>query len=272
MFDHKNTYMSGSVVFSLGIGIERVLHDCLHSQLLGTGKSLNGSAIIYLAEAGFWKPFPSGTYEVALTEVLREAHKHLLQWKKHHHLQMSQPRFTAARLSRKHRKMYPSLACKGVASKVISFWIAECTMVHASTPGASHLDKLVSACTHSYASALKVMSTANVIMTPAEAEQYYQNCMLHLQTFAMLHKMGRSAVRKEPNRALWQLLTKHHHYYHHAKTTRRERINPSMSQLLSAEDWVGKIGRIARSTHKKNLSLRTLERYLALLYISLNRI
>ena len=64
----------GSVVFNLGISIDRVLHDCCHSQLLGTGKTANGSAIIFLAERGFWGEFSSqGTYADVLADVLSKS-------------------------------------------------------------------------------------------------------------------------------------------------------------------------------------------------------
>lgn len=75
---------SPSVVFtSLGIGPDRVVHDSMHGQLLGTGKVSNGSGIVYLAESGFWNPFQtSGTYPDALQYSLQLAHKDFLAWKK----------------------------------------------------------------------------------------------------------------------------------------------------------------------------------------------
>ena len=50
-------------IFSIpGSRLERVLHDVMHSQLLGTGKTLNGSVLTYLAEAGMFGPFSNGLY------------------------------------------------------------------------------------------------------------------------------------------------------------------------------------------------------------------
>ena len=252
--------------------MDRVLHDCLHSQLLGTGKTANASAIIYLAEAGFWGDLPGGTYHDALAVVLRQAHQHFLRWKKANHLQASQPRFTPARLGRKTRMSYPVLSCKGIPSKVVTFWVANCCVEHAARPGSTNLDCMVSTCMHSYASALKIMGSAGLILSVQEADNYHNAVMLHLQSYAALHKLSRAAQKKEINRTMWLLICKHHHYFHHAKTTKWERLNPSMSQLLAAEDWVGRVGRIARSTHKSNVSLRTLERYLSLVYLELSKI
>ena len=263
---------AGSVVFSLGISLDRVLHDCLHSQLLGTGKTANASAIIYLAECGFWGPFPGGLYQDALAGVLRQAHVHFLAWKKQHKLQASQPRFTPSRLGRKTRMCYPVLSCKGIPSKVVTFWIANCCFEHAAREGATDLDRLVSTCLHSYANSLMVMDASGLILSEQQSEEYYKSVMLHLRAYAALHSRSRTATGRQPNRTSWYLLCKHHHYYHHAKTTRQERINPRISQLLAAEDFVGKIGRISRATHKGNVSLRTLQRYLCLLHLELAKL
>ena len=264
--------MSGSVVFNLGVPLDRVLHDCLHSQLLGTGKTANASAIIYLAESGFWGAFPRGLYLEALTAVLRQAHVHFLKWKRENHLQASQPRFTPARLGRKTRMQYPVLSSKGIPSKVVTFWIANCCVQHAARPGSTEVDRLVAVCLRSYADSLRSMDQSGLILQEHEADHYHRAVMLHLQTYAALHSKSRESKGKQLNRTMWLLICKHHHYYHHAKTTKLERINPRVSQLLAAEDFVGKIGRIARATHKGNVSLRTLERYLALVYVELIKV
>lgn len=204
--------------------------------------------------------------------VLRQAHVHFLNWKKQHKLVVSQPRFTPARLGRKTRMNYPVLSSKGIPSKIVTFWITHCCVEFASRPRATDLDRMVSTCLHAYASALRTMDTAGLVMTEEEAESYYQSVSLHLLSYAALHTKSRHATGREPGRTMWYLLTKHHHYYHHAKVTRCERINPRMSQLLAAEDWVGRLGRIARATHKGNVSRRTLERYLCLVHLELNKL
>lgn len=261
----------GSIVFDLDIPISRVLHDTMHGQLLGTGKAVNGSAIVYLAEAGFWGPLDKGIYEHVLAERLREAHKQFLTWMREHRIRVSQPRFTPARLNRKLRSSYPSLSSKAIPSKTVSFWIAECAVAYAGRADASTVDRLVATCLHSYTTALRIMDTADMVMSETEANSYCNNCLTHLQTYAALHTFSRDAQKKENNRTLWLLTPKHHYFYEHAKVTRRERVNPRMSQLLCAEDWVGRVGRIARATHRQNVSLRTLERYIALLHIELSR-
>lgn len=91
-----------SVLFSLPLAMERVMHDTCHSQLLGTGKTTNGPALIHLIEAGMYGPMQGpGVYQEKLAKNLRRAHRDFLLYKKIHKLQCSQPRFTPARLNRK---------------------------------------------------------------------------------------------------------------------------------------------------------------------------
>lgn len=91
-----------SPLFSLSLTMDRVQHDVAHSQLLGTGKVANGSALIHMCEAGWFGNMGGpGQYKDRLAPVLRRAHRDFLLWKKFHGKQCSQPRFTPARCNRK---------------------------------------------------------------------------------------------------------------------------------------------------------------------------
>ena len=217
-------------------------------------------------------PFPRGLYHEALGTVLREAHKKFLEWKRARKLQCSQPRFTWSRLSRKTRMMYPCLSSKAVASKVVSHWLCDCAMEFAQRPGADRTSRLVATCLRAYTSTLEVMESAPMVMSQVQAQQYYRGCMVHLQTYAALHGISRTCTGKAPNRTMWLLITKHHHLYEHAKVTLRERWNPACTQLLCAEDWIGRIGRISRACHRSAVSKRTMQRYLATLHLELSRL
>eukprot|EP00435_Cladocopium_sp_Y103_P038869 s419_g10.t1 len=216
-----------------------------------TGKCLNGSVLVYLCEREYFGEFPSGLYEDALAQLLRVAHKAFLEWKKHHKLQVTQPRFTVARVGRKNRMMYPVLSSKAAASKVISFWLTECSVTHAAKADSTDVDKMVATCCRSYSETLRIQDTSPIVMPQEDAERYYRNGMTHLQTYSALHQVSRGVTGRHANRCLWLLICKHHHFFHHVHTTRRERLNPAMSQLLCAEDFIGKMGRIARVTHRQ---------------------
>ena len=265
---------SPSVVFtSLGIGPDRVVHDSMHGQLLGTGKVSNGSGIVYLAESGFWNPFQtSGTYPDALQYSLQLAHKDFLAWKKQLGLNVTQPRFTCARLARKGRQSYACLSCKAAPSKAIAMWVAERAVQHAQRDGATEMDQLVATCLKSYSLSLELMDSADLIMTDLEADRFYDLTLTHLQTFALLNKRSRALTgRQEVGKNLW-LLPKHHHLFHCALKVKKEKINPRAAALFSGEDFVGRISRIARVCHRSTVSERVLLRYLALLHIHLERL
>lgn len=73
-----------SSVFQLATR-DRVLHDVMHGQLLGTGKVLNGSVLVYMCESGVFgdfQPGGAGIYEQCLESVLRAAHCDFLRFKK----------------------------------------------------------------------------------------------------------------------------------------------------------------------------------------------
>ena len=67
-----------------GVHLERFCHDTCHSQLLGSGKCLNGSALIYLCEQGFFTggEFGSGVYDAALQVQLQHAYSDFRSWQK----------------------------------------------------------------------------------------------------------------------------------------------------------------------------------------------
>lgn len=260
-----------SVVFSLpGTGPDRVVHDCMHSQLLGTGKVCNGSGIVYLAESSFWNPFqPSGTYPDALEFSLRLAHKDFLGWKKSLKLSVTQPRFTPARLSRKGRQSYACLSCKASPSKAVSMWIAQRAIQRASRADASEMDQMVATCLQTYALALQLLDSADLVMTMDEAQRFCNLTLAHLQTYAQLNKRSRALVgRQAVGKNLWILLPKHRHF-HCALKVLQDRINPRASALFAGEDFVGRVSRIARVCHRSTVSERTLQRYLALVHLEL---
>ena len=239
-----------------GVRLERFLHDVAHSQLLGTGKTLNGSALIFLCESGEFSPngsFPTrGTYTVNLNAALRVAYVGFKTWVKRAGLRVNQPRFTYSRLNRKNRVTHPCLASKAVSGKIISFWLASRCVERSERAGASDVEKLVALCTHSYASMLKMMDEAPLVMTPQQADDLYDVGNRHLQTYARLRALSAEVTRgKTPNRSSWTILPKHHHLWHALLQSKETRVNLNSYNLLAAESWVGIIGRMARLLGQK---------------------
>ena len=116
------------------------------------------------------------------------------------------------------------------------------------------------------------MDESEHIMTERDASEFHKLCLKHLKAYVWLHQHGMNCDRRVPGRRCWLLLPKLHHLWHLAWDTLQTKLNPRMSQLLSAESFVGEIGRIAKATHRSNLSQRTLERYLAKLSLKVDEI
>lgn len=258
---------SGSPIFSVpGVRADRFLHDCCHSQLLGTGKLCNGSGLIYLCERGFYGAWPDhGEYQHQLAPLLRAAYAHFVAWKKHAGLSGTHPRFTPARLCRKLRASYPCLNSKAAASKMLSFWLAHCAKQLASQATATELDRQVHVCLFSYARALQLMDSAGLVMPRDTAVEFHRMVLLHLRAYADMHRQSRLVAGTAVNRCLWLLIPKHHHFIHCAEDALVCQLNPRATNLLCAESFVGMVGRISRGCHRSSVGTRTLERYFAIM-------
>ena len=250
-----------------GVLYERFLHDCCHGQLLGTGKLLNGSALVYLLERGFFADWPArGEYKDQLASLLKVAYSNFNSWKKQHKLTCTQPRFTVARLNRRLRQSFPCLSSKAATSKILTFWLADLTRQQAEKSDATPLDTEVAVCVWGYARGLQVMDQSNLCMEDDQKREFFDCTLLHLQTYANLHKQSSEVVGARLNRCLWQLVPKHHHFLHCAEDTLITGLNPKMSTLLSAESWIGIMGRISKKCHRSSVDKRAIQRYLATLY------
>ena len=258
-----------------GCRADRFMHDVLHSQLLGTGKVLNGSVLTFLCESGYFQPFKMGfgKYDLCLDSRLREAYGNFCSWKKMMGIDVNQPRFTCARLGRRMRTHYPCLSAKGAASKALSFWLSELATEHANRVGASQLDKTVATCALSYGEVLRLLDVLPALLTHEQAVEFREKGLLHLQCYSALNRMSQAQQSQRghgvQNKALWLLLPKHHHFHHMLDETVSSQVNPSWCTLLCAESWIGIMGRISRTCHRSSLSLRALQKYKLVLALHL---
>lgn len=256
-----------------GARMDRIAHDICHSQFLGTGKTLNGSLLTYLCEANAFCAFGGGKYQQCMDAALRHAYKAFCDWQRARKLWVSQPRFTASRLHRTLRTAYPQLSSKAVAGKTISYWLADVCVSWAQRPASSDLDQAVAYCATSYTSMLRAIDESPVVLSQEQAEAVFQHGVQHLQVYAYLNLLSASTVGYQAqNRALWLLLPKHHHMQHMVMECRRSRINPNSFNLLTAESFIGVMGRVSKTCHRTSLSLRVLERYKLLFSLHLRRL
>lgn len=163
------------------------------------------------------------------------------------------------------RSGFPCLASKAAPSKVMTFWLAFEAEKFAMRDGATQHDRVVAACIFAYKRMLEIMSNGELILSPSEAQDFKTFALKHLQCYSWLHKVGMTrevAQRGRPGYKCWLLLPKLHHLWHLAHDTARSFVNPACSTLLTAESFIGILGRISRAAHRSTVSRRTLERYL----------
>eukprot|EP00438_Fugacium_kawagutii_P035647 Skav208363 [mRNA] locus=scaffold1964:445984:447889:- [translate_table: standard] len=156
---------------------------------------------------------------------------------------------------------FPVLQSKAVASKILTKWLTKRAQKWAERPGATEIDKAMASCIFSYNMAICIMDSSRHVLTQEQANQFKYFVLRHLELYAYLHAHGMRAALNTVGRRCWLLQPKLHFLWHAAHDVARTRLNPKMTTLLSAESFVGILGRIARACHRASLSLRTLERY-----------
>lgn len=207
-----------------------------------------------------------------LQEHLRVAFQQFGHWKKQKALVSTQARFTCARVHRKLRTDFPSLQSKGIASKRLSFWLADVAVEFANREGSSELDKLVASCAFSYVQFLKKLDEYPLVLSREQACEIHRDGQLHLLTYSKLRKMSSSVVGAHANnRCLWQLAPKHHYLMHELDTMKVTQINTRHFMLLTGEGFMGVISRMAKTCHRSNVSKRVLQRYKCKLALSLRK-
>ena len=156
-----------------------------------------------------------------------------------------------------------------MASRAITQWLCWKASTFASRDGATKADQMMYTCISSYYSMIALMNEAPRILNEQQAEKFLELTLRHLRSYVWLHKFGMQATRHVPGRRCFLLMPKLHHLWHLGFDTYKFRINPRSTQLLSAESFIGVVGRIARACHRSTVSKRTLERYLCKLHLVL---
>ena len=152
---------------------------------------------------------------------------------------------------------------------MITHWLCNRALKYASRGNATEADKIMASCIFSYNRMLTLMKECGHVLTEHQAKDFFDFTLKHLQCYAWMHSFGQRAILHQPGRMSYLVMPKLHHMWHLAHDILRNQINPSTVMLLSAESFVGIVGRIARATHRSTVSIRTLERYLTKLYFTL---
>ena len=144
-----------------------------------------GSCLVYLCEREFFCPLV-GPYEQSMAAALNVAYRDFVSWNKGQPKTVTHPRFTPARVSRKERTSFPSLSCKGAASKALTKWLAARAQDLATAAGATALDQEVAACVVAYQGMLAALDNAGLLLDAATAKQVHDLGQLHLLCYSNL--------------------------------------------------------------------------------------
>lgn len=154
-----------------------------------------------------------------------------------------------------------------MASRALTLCLDSKASTFANRDGASDADKMMALCIGSYALMIRLMDSSERIMTELQAYQFHQLTLRHLRSYVWLHKHGmRPDAKLTPGRRCFQLLPKQHHLWRLGFDVLATRLNPKASQLLSAESYIGMMGKIGRACHRSTISNRAIERYLLKLH------
>lgn len=115
-------------------------------------------------------------------------------------------------------------------------------------------------CAWALVSAISLMDNADVVMTPLEAEQFYELVISHL-----IHWQGirEECVRTHLQR--WRVRPKHHALEETAQAVKRYRLNPRFTQCFQDEAYLASIKKIATKCSSQSVLLRVFQRLLLLL-------
>jgi hypothetical protein len=110
----------------------------------------------------------------------------------------------------------------------------------------------------SLATAIRLMdASTGPWMNPDAAKEVARHGKLFLRVYHFLAVQAQSQ-----GRCAYKLRPKLHYMWHMFDSVERTGENPRRQDLFDAEDFIGKIKKVANSTHVRNAPLRTIQRYL----------
>lgn len=226
--------------------------DETHAFHLGSGRDLCATAIVILLTSG--KFGPAGTRK-------SNCWRHLKGFCRTHRIGLVLKYFTIANLSWS-RWQYPNLRCKASDVTAVLRWLASIAATPFSAdPADVHMHEFPVMASMVWAANefWHLGFVGNRFFTDAERELAHGFADLYLRSYIFL---AAEALRE--GQLHWRIRPKFHlliHIYLSVKSRPSGR-NFHFNSVWMDEDFVGKIMRIMRRVHNRNLPRRTMQRYL----------
>ena len=257
----KAASRSPLVIGISGWHVDNVMAEAMHSGPLGVSQHLNASVLLELCEEGLWPHGGSGSWDEKLASQLSIAFDEFVSWARSSHKAHNHKRFTPLNLSMKRKSDWSLLKSKARNSLVIQEWL-----VHKARDGIEGDDieykKLRAAVQWGFYSWFNwVRKEGEWLSDPAKAG------MSEAADFMFKGYNALSVRAATYRRARYKIVPEHHQLWHSPGDAIRTGRNPAHHWSFPEESNMKVLGDIAANVHGSTVSRRTLERWLAQLFV-----
>jgi hypothetical protein len=231
-----------------GLRLETVLGDAMHGISLGMAQHACGNVLWELASEA-----PSNTtVQMQRLERLWVQFRH---WCRQRGVETSQPRFTLGSLNKtKVTGTFPLFNGKAHNTRVVTAFLAD--LLCSQRADSLHA-RLVTMCIWALAAFYAAMDAAGDLLSDQEVEDLQSPALEFMATYSALARRS-----LDQGICAWQVVPKYHNTSHLIDDIRSLKINPKAYWCMCDEDFVGRISRIARVSHRTTLTRRALQRYI----------
>ena len=226
--------------------------DILHLFHLGTGRDLLGSCLKVLVKMRY---FEGSSIEASLGR----ATGCLKRFAKSRGYSLALRRLTKQNLTWA-SDSYPEVKCKGFDTFILLAWLVEeVGQRHPTSRDAATQMMLDEMCTSLWSANkwLEMLSHADMFLTDGQQLQKVVVGRLFLCSYL---RLAQRAV--ENNQRLWRVRPKIHSFTHLVEEDRPGRQNPHYASTWMDEDWVKRVMRVKKKTHRRTAPTTTLQRWL----------
>ena len=225
----------------------RAMFDVMHIIHLGILKVFLGGVIILLAE------HPHFYGQRQMNSRLGAAFNSFKAWCRRHRVSTSVKKFTEQRLKRTSKVSWPMLPVKASNAKRVLWWLQEETRIAALSP--EPMLRLSAVAVYEMCMFLFELDRADIILSQGEADIATQHGQNFVDTFnALCVESARVSA------FLFHPIPKVHYFVHQLRELPVERLNLRHLANFQDEDFMGRIARVAKRSHRSTMSSSVLLR------------
>ena len=222
----------------------------MHCCMIGIAQDDIGSALVSLAEQ---------QNEMSVDAYLKQATVEMRIWCKEKGLTCTRRTLCLKLLGRgdpNSSRKSPVLSGKvrAAQTKIVHSFVTHLVLKRCTGTKES---KLRATCLWAASNFYHILDTSDRFLTEAQAKRAYSAGSLYLLCY---QKLAHLSVSRGDT--LWKIRPKHHYFLHMIKSMYASRWNPRFHSCYMDEDFIGRIARLNRLTHRLRAQCRTPQRYL----------